>query len=279
MPKPNPTAVRLFDAVFGFLLRPRLRRVRRWSFLVTAPLGFLIGRSLGLDLGDGVALGAVAALLDAVVVAGVALTGARDSSSKSVATPCSTSSTSLCIPSPGGASSARRACSRRFPPRCCAACVQSAARSPPATGGRRSLASRLHCCPRCSLRARRSTCCFRTAGCGRRPPSPRFTSTARSCSCPGGSASARTRTGCGAPSSSCGAGRLYRARVETTDVAGVELVPRRDGQRSCLVLGDGPARLAVSGRTDVLLRFGAPVRVGRPLGGPIPVNRARDRRR
>jgi len=65
-------------------------------------------------------------------------------------------------------------------------------------------------------------------------------------------------------------GQLYRARVETANVAAVELVPRRDGQRSCLVLGDGPARLAVRGRTDVLLRFGVPVRVERPLGGPIP---------
>jgi len=75
-------------------------------------------------------------------------------------------------------------------------------------------------------------------------------------------------------------GRLYRARVETTDVAGVELVPRRDGQRSCLVLGDGPARLAASGRTDVLLRFGAPVRVERaPSGRPDSSDRARDRRR
>lgn len=53
---PNPIAVRLFDALLGFLLRPRIRRVRRWSFLVAAPLGFLVGRSLGLDLGDGVAL-------------------------------------------------------------------------------------------------------------------------------------------------------------------------------------------------------------------------------
>ncbi len=51
---PNPVAVRLFDAALGFLLRPRARRVRRWSFLVTVPLGFFAGRSLGLDLGDGV---------------------------------------------------------------------------------------------------------------------------------------------------------------------------------------------------------------------------------
>ena len=86
---PNPIAVRLFDAVLGFLLRPRLRRVRRWSFLVTAPLGFLVGRSLGLDFGDGVALGAVAALLDAVVVAGVAVAGVR-LLPKSDATRCST---------------------------------------------------------------------------------------------------------------------------------------------------------------------------------------------
>lgn len=35
------------------------------------------------------------------------------------------------------------------------------------------------------------------------------------------------------------------------------------------MLDDGAARLAVSGRTDVLLRFAAPVRVERPLGDPI----------
>ena len=86
---PNRIAVRLFDAVLGFLLRPRLRRVRRWSFLLTAPLGLLVGRSLGLDFGDGVALGAVAALLDAVVVAGVAVAGVR-LLPKSDATRCST---------------------------------------------------------------------------------------------------------------------------------------------------------------------------------------------
>ena len=75
-------------------------------------------------------------------------------------------------------------------------------------------------------------------------------------------------------------GQLYRARVETTNVAAVQFARRRDGQRRGLVLGDGPARLAVSGRTDVLLRFGAPVRVERaPSGRPDSSDRARDRRR
>ena len=70
---PNPIAVRLFDALLGSLLRPRIRRVRRWSFLVTAPLGLLVGRSLG----DGAVLGGVVALLDAVVVISVTLAGSR----------------------------------------------------------------------------------------------------------------------------------------------------------------------------------------------------------
>jgi len=74
---PNPVAVRLFDAVLGVLLRPRARRVRRWSFLVTVPLGFFAGRSLGLDLGDGVLLGMAAAILDVLVLLGVAVAGAR----------------------------------------------------------------------------------------------------------------------------------------------------------------------------------------------------------
>ena len=74
---PNPIAVRVFDLVLGLLLRPRIFRVRRWSFLVTVPLGLVVGRSLGLDLGDGVVLGVLGALLDLAIVAGVALGGAR----------------------------------------------------------------------------------------------------------------------------------------------------------------------------------------------------------
>ncbi len=67
------------------------------------------------------------------------------------------------------------------------------------------------------------------------------------------------------------AGPLYRAQVAAGQVAAVEIAHRRDGQRTGLVLGDGPARLAMSGRTDVLLRFAAPVRLERPLAEPLPV--------
>jgi len=75
-------------------------------------------------------------------------------------------------------------------------------------------------------------------------------------------------------------GQVYRAGAETTNVAAVELALRPDGQRSGLVLGDCPARLAVTGRTDVLLRSGAPVRVERaPSGRPDSSDRPRDRRR
>jgi len=104
---------------------------------VTVPLGFLVGRAVGLDLGEGVALGAVAALVDVAVVVGVTLAGAR---------------------------------------------------------------------------------------------------------------------------------LLGRERRAADEIA-----HRRDGQRTGLVLDDGSARLAVSGRTDVLLRFAAPVRLERPLAEPLPV--------
>ncbi len=67
-------------------------------------------------------------------------------------------------------------------------------------------------------------------------------------------------------------GKLYRARVATTDVAAIKVARRRHGQRSGLVLGDDPPRLAVSGRTDVTLRFAAPVRIERPLGEPLSVS-------
>jgi hypothetical protein len=41
--------MRLLDAVLGFLLRPRVRRVARWSFVVTLPLAALIISARGVD--------------------------------------------------------------------------------------------------------------------------------------------------------------------------------------------------------------------------------------
>ena len=40
---PRTAPQRLFDLLFGVLLRPRVRRLRRWAFVVTLPLGVLIG--------------------------------------------------------------------------------------------------------------------------------------------------------------------------------------------------------------------------------------------
>jgi hypothetical protein len=70
---------RAFDAVFGFLARPRVRRVRRWSFLVTLPLGLLGASALGagLSLGNGLKAGIAAALLDAALLLFVLVLGAR----------------------------------------------------------------------------------------------------------------------------------------------------------------------------------------------------------
>lgn len=70
---------RAFDAVFGFLARPRVRHVRRWSFLVTLPLGLLGARALGVDLSlaNGLKAGIAAALLDATLLLLVLVLGAR----------------------------------------------------------------------------------------------------------------------------------------------------------------------------------------------------------
>jgi len=41
---------RTFDWVFGVLMRPRIRRLRRWAFLVTVPAGLFGAKALGIDL-------------------------------------------------------------------------------------------------------------------------------------------------------------------------------------------------------------------------------------
>ena len=66
-------------------------------------------------------------------------------------------------------------------------------------------------------------------------------------------------------------GQLHRARVAASDVTEIEIASRRRGQRTGLVMDDGAPLLAVSGRTDVTLRFAAPVRIERPLGEPVSV--------
>ena len=70
---------RAFDTVFGFLMRPRVRRLRRWSFLVTLP-GALIAAKLleiRLTLGTGLKAGIAAAILETVLLLLVGVLGAR----------------------------------------------------------------------------------------------------------------------------------------------------------------------------------------------------------
>lgn len=264
---PNPTAVRLFDAVFGFLLRPRVRRVRRWSFLVTAPLGFLVGRSLGLDLGDGVVLGAAAALLDAAVVAGVALAGSRllgkersdallDLLMHPVARRAIVGEARILSTLPTALLRRLRAPRREefayhrgshelglaiaLLPAMLAEGTAVHLLLPDSWFWPQVALGVLHLYGMVMLLSW-------TVGERTHPH--------------------RLRDG----QLELRGGQLYRARVAVTQIEAVEIAHRREGQRTGLVLGSGPARLAVSGRTDVLLRFAAPVRLERPLGEPLLV--------
>ncbi len=79
MPDDRRPVTRLFDAVFRFLLRPGVRRVRRWSFLVTVPAGLLVARALDLkiSLGTGLGAGLALAALDLLALVVVGALGAR----------------------------------------------------------------------------------------------------------------------------------------------------------------------------------------------------------
>ena len=264
---PNPIAVRLFDAVLGFLLRPRVRRVRRWSFVVTAPLGFLVGRSLGLDLGDGVVLGAVAALLDMAVVAGVALAGKRllgqerseallDLLMHPVARRAIVGEARMLSTLPSALLRRLRAprgqefvCHRgshelglalAFLPAMLAEGAAVHLLLPDAWFWPKVAVAALHLY---------GVVMLLSWAVGERTHPHLLRD---------GELQLRS-------------GQLYRAHVAATQVGALEIAHRRAGQRTGLVLGDGPVRLAVSGRTDVLLRFAAPVSVERPIGEPVPV--------
>ena len=43
--------VRVADRLIAWLMRPRIRRVRRWSFLVTVPVAFVVGQVYGVHQG------------------------------------------------------------------------------------------------------------------------------------------------------------------------------------------------------------------------------------
>lgn len=264
---PNPIAVRLFDAVFGFLLRPRVRRVRRWSFLVTVPLGFLVGRSLGLDLGDGVVLGAVVALLDAAVVVGVAVAGTRllgqersdallDLLMHPVARRAIVGEVRMLSTFP--IALLRRLRAPRGEEFACYRGSYELGLAIALLPAMLAEGAAVHLLlpdawlwPKVALAALHvyGVVLLLSWAIGERTHPHRLRD---------GQLELRS-------------GQLYRAHVAATQVAAVEIAHRRDGQRTGLVLDGGPVRLAVSGRTDVLLRFTAPVRLERPLGEPLPV--------
>jgi len=259
---PNPTAVRLFDAVLGFLLRPRVRRVRRWSFLVTAPLGFLVGRSLGLDLGDGLLLGALGAVIDVAVVVGVALAGTRllgrersdallDLLMHPVARRAIVDEALMLATLP--AALVRRPRGEAF------ACHRGSHELGVALALLPAMVAEgvaLHLLlpdawfwPQVGLAALHAyvVLMLLSWAAGARTHPHRLHD---------GRLELR-------------GGQLYRMRVAVAQVAAVEIAARREGQRTGLVLGGDPLRLAVGGRTDVRLRFTSPVRLERPLGDPL----------
>jgi len=69
----------LFDELFDVLMRPRVRRIRRWSFLVTLPAGYLLARALGIELTleRGLWMGIAVALLDLAILLTVVIAGSR----------------------------------------------------------------------------------------------------------------------------------------------------------------------------------------------------------
>jgi len=65
---------------------------------------------------------------------------------------------------------------------------------------------------------------------------------------------------------------FYRATVPVSAIADIELRRERTGERE-LVLRDGAALLGARGRVDLWLELSTPVPVLRPLGEPVPVTR------
>lgn len=66
-------------------------------------------------------------------------------------------------------------------------------------------------------------------------------------------------------------GTFYRVAVPLQTVATLDVAPRRPAKRTELLLTDGAAALAVDGHVDLRLRLTRPVSIERPLGDPIEV--------
>jgi hypothetical protein len=71
-----PTTVRVFDGLIGWLMRPRIRRLRRWSFIATLPIAILVGELWGAESGA-LVLAARVVLWGAVAVLAWRLDGER----------------------------------------------------------------------------------------------------------------------------------------------------------------------------------------------------------
>lgn len=262
---PNPTAVRLFDAVLGFLLLPRIRRLRRWGFVVTLPLGLLLGRWSGLELGDGAVLGVAVAVLDLAVVLGVAVGAARllgqerrdallDLLMHPVARRAMIGEARMLLTLPAAAlRRLRPPAGDHFAARRGSHELGLALGLLPALLGEGAVVHLL--IPTGWLWLHVALAVLHGYG----------MLMLVSWAVAQHTSSHRLHDG----ALELRSGRLYRVRASTADVATVALAPRRDGQRTGLVLGDGAPRLAVGGRTDVTVRFSSPVRLERPLGDPL----------
>ncbi len=68
--------VQLLDGLIAWLMRPRVRRVRRWSFVLTIPFALVVGHLVGIEQGAFVVVARVA-LWAAVAVLAWRLTGER----------------------------------------------------------------------------------------------------------------------------------------------------------------------------------------------------------
>jgi len=75
----HPIVIRLFDRYFGALMRPGVRRARRWAFVVTIAAVLLLAHSLGLRprLQDGLFVGLGLVAIDLIVLLAVIALGTR----------------------------------------------------------------------------------------------------------------------------------------------------------------------------------------------------------
>lgn len=265
-------AVRVFDAVFGFLMRPRVRRIRRWSFLVTLPGGVLIARGLDLELtaGLGVEVGLAAVALDLLALAAVAYLGTRvlgrerrdalldllmhPVARRAIRTEARVLST---IPRALLRRASRRARERaaEFPYHGRSMELGFALALVPALIAE---GVALHLLlppswlwPKVVLAALQAYALLMLVSWALAPRA-----------CPHRLAGAVLELR---------AGQLYRASVPLALVAGTEARTERVGGGSGLVLRGEEALLPADGRVDVTLHLDAPVEVERPLGDPVAV--------